>query len=87
MECSFMIITEIYVMSLDKSYDFKLNEDVIVTVLIEEISNMICQYEQCEIRGDRENLLLFSEEQHKMLSMELSLYENGIQTGDTLILV
>lgn len=82
-----MIIAEVFIPSLDKSYDFKLNGDVIVSVLIEEISSVICQKEQCEITGDKNNLMLFKEEGKQILSMGLSLYENGIKTGDKLILV
>ena len=81
-----MIIAEIFVPALDKVYDFKLNEDVIVSVLIDEISSVICQKEQCEITGDKNNLMLFKVDDNQILSMGLSLYQNGIKTGDRMML-
>ncbi len=81
-----MIITEIYVPSLDRAYDFKLNEDIRTAVVIDEISNMICQKERCKFRGEKNSLLLFKADSNRVLSAELTLYENGVETGDNLIL-
>ncbi len=82
-----MIIAEVFVPSLDKSYEFKLNEDIAVWVVIDEISSVICQKEQCEIKGNKDSLMLFKPEVNQVLSMGLSLYENDIKTGDRLILI
>lgn len=82
-----MIIAEIYVPSLDKTYDFKLNENVVASVLAEEIGAVICQKEQCNLSGDKDNLMFFKAENNQVLSMGLSFYENGIRTGDRLIFV
>lgn len=82
-----MIIAEIYVPSVDKVYEFKLNEDTALYVVIEEIISVICQKEQCGIRGDKSDFMLFKSESSQILSMNLSLYENGVQSGDRLILV
>ena len=82
-----MIITEIYVPSVDKTYEFKLNEDISTIVIIDEIGSVICQKEQCAIKGDKSQLMLFKCEDKQILSMNLSLYENGVQSGDRLILV
>ncbi len=82
-----MIIVEIYVPSLDKSYDFKLNEDVVVSVIIEEVNSVICQKEQCSVEGKGNNFLLLKTDTNQVLSMNLSLFENDIKAGDVLILV
>lgn len=82
-----MIIVEIYVPSVDKTYEFKLNEDVAVNVAVDEISSVICQKEQCSVKGDKTQLMLFRCESEQTLSMNLSLYENGVQSGDRLMLV
>lgn len=82
-----MIIAEIYVPSVDKTYEFKLNEDVAVSVVIDEITAVICQKEQCSVRGDKFGFLLFSSDSGKILSLNLSLYENGIRSGSGLMLV
>ena len=82
-----MIIVEIYVPSVDKNYEFKLSEDVAASVAIDEISSVICQKEQCGIKGDKSKLMLFRCENKQILSMNLSLYENGVQSGDRLMLI
>lgn len=82
-----MIIAEVYVPSVDKIYEFKLNEDVAVSVAIDEISSVICQKEQCGIKGDKSQFLLFRCENRQLLSMNLSLYENGVQSSDRLMLI
>lgn len=82
-----MILVEIFVPSLDKTYEFKLNEDVAVSVVIEEISSVICQKEQCDVEGNRAELILVLCEKQLILSSGLSLYENGVQSGDRLFLL
>ena len=82
-----MILVEIFVPSLDKTYEFKLNEDVAVSVVIEEISSVICQKEQCDVEGNRADLILVLCEKQLILSSGLSLYENGVQSGDRLFLL
>ena len=75
-----MILVEVFVPSLDRTYEFKLNEDVAVSVVIEEISSVICQKEQCDVEGNRCG-------KQQILSSNLSLYENGVQSGDRLYLL
>lgn len=82
-----MIIVEIFVPSVDKTYEFKLNEDVSVSVAIDEISSVICQKEQYAVIGDKSQLMLVRTENRQILYMGLSLYENGVQSGDSLMLV
>lgn len=80
-----MIVAEIYVPVLDASYDFKLDENVPTGVVIEEIASVICQKEQCEIGGDKTQFMLFKVENRQSLSANLTLYENGVTTGDSLV--
>lgn len=82
-----MIVVEIFVPSVDNVYEFKLNEDAATSVVINEISSVICQKEQCSIKGDKSQLMLFRCESNQILSLNLSLYENGVQSGDRLMLV
>ena len=82
-----MIILEIFVPCIDKTYDFKLNEDIVISELIDEVVSVICQKEQCGVVGDRENFMFFSLNSARALSMNLSLFENDIKTGDKLMLV
>ena len=82
-----MIIVEVYAVSLEKTYEFKLNEDIAVHVVTDEISSLICQKEQCMVRGERGRWLLVLRDRQQILSANLSLYENGVQSGDKLMLV
>lgn len=82
-----MIISEIYVPIVDKQYEFKLDEDVLVNWIIEEIVSVICQKEQFEIPKNKNEFILYSSENKLILSKNISLYENGINTGDRLVLV
>ena len=81
-----MIYTEVYVPSIDKHYDFKLSEDVPVSIIIEEICSLICQKERCTLDGEARELLLFRDSDCMVLSLSTSLYENNIKTGNKLIL-
>ena len=82
-----MIIVEISVPSIDRTYDFKLTEDVVLSIVIEEITSVICQREKCSITGEKNDFLLLRAESNSILSKSLSLYENDVKTGDKLILV
>ena len=72
---------------MDKTYEFKLNEDVTVSVATDEIASVICQKEQCAVKGDKAKLMLVKPESGQLLSPGLTLYENGVLSGDRLMLV
>lgn len=80
-----MIYVEITVPSIDGTYEFKLNEDIPVYTVIEEICSVICEKEQCKLISDS-GMMLFGGEGRSALSLNLTLYENGIQNGNKLIL-
>lgn len=82
-----MIIVEVQVPCLDKTYEFKLNEDVIVAIAIEEIVSVICQKEQFKLFESKSKFLLYNMATERQLSVSLSLFENGVCMGDKLILV
>ncbi len=82
-----MIITEVYVPSIDKSYEFKMNEDVSACIVMDEIVSVICQKEQCAVKGDKSQLMLLKLRDSQVISLNLTLYENGVESGDRLILV
>lgn len=82
-----MILVDIFVPSVDKTYDFQLNETVTVKMLIEEISEMIGQKERCRIIGNVDDLQLCDKANKCMLSKEKTLNDCGIITGSSLILI
>lgn len=82
-----MILVDVYAPSIDQTYEFKLDEDVPVSVITDEISSVICQKERCELQGDKALLRLFSSKSRRALTPVFSLYENGVKSGDCLIIV
>ncbi|MBE6734025.1 MAG: hypothetical protein E7563_01615 [Ruminococcaceae bacterium] len=82
-----MIIVEISVPYIDKKYEFKLNEDIPVSVIIEELCSVISEKEQCPVTGGKDKLMLFNVDRGVALSGERTLYESNISVGDSLILI
>ena len=82
-----MILVDIYVPSVNTTYDFQLMDSVPVQTVIEEIAEMVGQKEQCQIVGDIADLVLVDTRRQKVLDKEMTLYECGIQTGYQLMLV
>jgi len=82
-----MILVDIYVPSVDNTYDFQLDEDSYVYAVIEEIGELIGQKEHCQIIGDMENLMLCALKDKQILPKDSTLAECGVRTGNSLILV
>lgn len=82
-----MILVDIYVPGVNQTYDFNLDENARIGLLLEEISGMIFQKEQCSLSGSVKELMLVSQNQRKLLSEELSLAHYNISQGDRLLLV
>ena len=82
-----MILVDIYVPSIDKSYDFQLNENAKVETIIEEISEMVGQKERSQIVGDVAKLTLCDKKQRTVLDRKKTLLECEITTGHGLILI
>lgn len=82
-----MILVDVFVPSVDNVYDFQLDEDVKIGLLVEEIGEMICQKEHCRLEGRIEKLLLCSMDNRTILPKETTLAECGIKTGGKLMLL
>lgn len=82
-----MILVDIKVPSTDCSYDFQLDEESSVYNIIGEVSELISQKEHCNMVGRMEDLLLCTLKENRVLSVNATLKEAGVQTGDSLILV
>lgn len=82
-----MVLVDIFVPSVDKTYNFSLNENIAVHTIIDEIEEMIAQKEQTILRGESSAMELWLKETKSMLSREHTLAENGVKTGCFLILV
>ena len=82
-----MIIVDIYVPSVDKNYNFSLSEDVEVSTIISEITDMISQKEQSALIGNVDALNLYDLKEKKILGRDYTLFQCNIRTGSSLMLV
>lgn len=82
-----MILVDIYVPSLDKTYDFHVDETVQAEKLIMEIAEMIGNDMKAEKKIEAEKLLLCSMDQEQILNKHGSLQSYGIRNGSRLLLV
>ncbi|WP_349943936.1 EsaB/YukD family protein [Lacrimispora sp. BS-2] len=82
-----MILVDIYVPSVSQTYDFSLDEYSRIEIVMEEITAMICQKEQCELTGNPSELMLCAVDGKRVLSRSLTLHDEGMTTGNKLILV
>lgn len=83
-----MIIVDVTVPAIEKTYDFSLDEnDISVKICIEEIAEIICQREGLLSTDSIENMVLIDKKYRRVLDKSFSLKENNIKSGDTLILV
>ena len=55
-----MILVDVYAPSVNQTYDFTLEESAKVSAVIDELSEMIAQREQTELKGEVRELLLIS---------------------------
>lgn len=82
-----MVLVDVSVPVLNQIYDFKLDENMEIGILIEEIVEMICQKEQCQIIGNLSEIFLCEVETKEILSKTRTLQESNIHTGSRLMLV
>lgn len=82
-----MILVDVYVPSLDRVYDFNLDEDSKISVLIEEISELICKKEHSQLDGEKTRFVMGSFDRKINFNPQYSLSEYSIKNGEKLILV
>lgn len=81
-----MIIVDVYVPALDRVYNFNLDEDSRISVLIEEISELICKKERSMLDGARNRFIMGSIDEEINFNPNYSLREYSVKNGDRLIL-
>lgn len=82
-----MILTCIYVPSMDRDYDFNLDENAKVSVLIEEIAELICKKEHSTLKGDFNRFVMGSIDRQINFQSQYSLKELDVKNGERLILL
>lgn len=82
-----MIIVDVEVLSIKRKYQFSIEENVAVETIIAELTEVICQKEQCVLKGNAEQLCLCSGKNRMILDREATLAQQGIVNADWLLLV
>lgn len=82
-----MILVDIYIVSIDKTYDFNLDEDTPINILIDEIGEMVSQKEKLILEGKSEDFYLCSKKDGVALPKQSTLKKCNIRTGDYLFMV
>lgn len=82
-----MVILEIDVPIIQKTYDFMIDENTLVSSVIEEIAELICQKEGFSSERKASEFSLFSCTDEKMLQCDKTIAENSVKTGNKLIFV
>lgn len=82
-----MINVDVFVPALDRVYNFNLDEESRISVLIEEISELICQKEHSLLAGEKERFVMGSVDRKINFNPKSSLKGYSIKNGEKLILV
>lgn len=82
-----MILVDIYIPSIDDSYDFMLDENVSIEQVIVEISEMISKKVKGKVPENKADFMMCSMDKSEVLDRNQSLYEAGIRDGNRLMLV
>lgn len=82
-----MVLVDVFVPSVDKTYNFSLNETVEIQSVIAEITEMIEQKERVTLVGDRSGLYLYNAGSERVLPKGNTLADCAIGNGSRLILV
>lgn len=82
-----MILVDVYLPSIDDSYDFMLDENVAVEKVIAEISEMVSKKVKSPMLENTGDFMMCSMDKDKILDRNRTLHENGIRDGNRLMLV
>lgn len=82
-----MINVDVYVPALDRIYNFNLDEESKISVLIEEISELICKKEHSSLDGMKDRFIMGSIDEKVSFNSGYSLREYSVKSGEKLILV
>ena len=82
-----MVLVEIYVACVDKSYDFRLDNKAIIKDVIDEIIIVVSQKEDIELNIDKENVTLSIVSKKIIVNKSLTLDDYNVVQGMKLMLV
>lgn len=82
-----MILVDVYIPSLDETFDFRIDETAKVVNVVQEISEMMCKKYKTELNQDAQEFFLCSAEQGTIMNGNSTLQDNGITNGCRLFMV
>ena len=81
-----MVLVEIYVACVDKSYDFRLDKNVRIEEIIDEIITIVSGKEDINLYAYKENLTLSNVSKETIMNRQLTLSDYNVVDGMKLIL-
>lgn len=82
-----MVLVEIYVACVDKTYDFRLDTKSIIKDVIDEIIIVVSQKEDMELNIDKEHITLSIVSKKIVMNKSLTLDDYNVVQGMKLMLV
>lgn len=82
-----MILAEVYFAEMNKSYDFRLEEDAPVGRLIEDMVAKIARLERIPLSKQPGFFLLCRKRDRRIFDHSVSLAGHGVRSGDELMLI
>lgn len=82
-----MISIEVTFPALKRVYEFTVSEDEKISILKEELIDIIAQTERIDYPKDKDNFVLCCVDNESMLSPDASLRDYGVHNGDRFILL
>ena len=82
-----MVLVEIYVACVDKTYDFRLDTKSVIKNVIDEIIIVVSQKEDMELNIDKEHITLSIVSKKIVMNKSLTLDDYNVVQGMKLMLV
>ena len=82
-----MILLELYFQELNREYDVQLDESLPVGGLIDDLVELIAQKEHLTLDKNPGLFLMYDKANRRILHPHTTLSENGIQSGQQLVLL
>ncbi len=82
-----MVLVEIYVACVDKTYDFRLDTKSVIKNVIDEIIIVVSQKEDIELTIDKEHITLSIVSKKIVMNKSLTLDDYNVVQGMKLMLV
>lgn len=82
-----MILVDVYVPCIDRTYDFMLDENASPAAVVIEVSEMVAKKTGSRMPERFSDFVLYHADREVPVTQDKSLYENGVRDGDRLILV